>query len=334
MELHRPRQWGACWLACHLYEQLELDQFWADRLVDSREGTCWRHVLQTLVCYRLIDPGSEWRLHRLWFENSAMGDLLGEDYSLVEKNALYRCLDKVLEHKRALFGHLRERWQDLFQAKFDVLLYDLTSTYFESDPPKSPKDKRRYGYSRDKRSDCVQVVIALIVTPEGFPLAYEVLAGNTSDKTTLREFLQNIERQYGKAERIWVMDRGIPTEEVLTEMRQSDPAVYYLVGTPKGRLTKLEQPLLSLPWQAVRPGVEVKLLAQEQELYILAQSHDRIHKERAMRRRQLRALIRRLNQLKQMKFASAQKLLLKLGARQRTLSGCLAADRYKNARVL
>jgi len=314
MELHRPRQWGACWLACHLYEQLELDQFWADRLVDSREGTCWRHVLQTLVCYRLIDPGSEWRLHRLWFENSAMGDLLGEDYSLVEKNALYRCLDKVLEHKRALFGHLRERWQDLFQAKFDVLLYDLTSTYFESDPPKSPKDKRRYGYSRDKRSDCVQVVIALIVTPEGFPLAYEVLAGNTSDKTTLREFLQNIERQYGKAERIWVMDRGIPTEEVLTEMRQSDPAVYYLVGTPKGRLTKLEQPLLSLPWQAVRPGVEVKLLAQEQELYILAQSHDRIHKERAMRRRQLRALIRRLNQLKQMKFASAQKLLLKLGA--------------------
>jgi len=234
MELHRPRQWGACWLACHLYEQLELDQFWADRLVDSREGTCWRHVLQTLVCYRLIDPGSEWRLHRLWFENSAMGDLLGEDYSLVEKNALYRCLDKVLEHKRALFGHLRERWQDLFQAKFDVLLYDLTSTYFESDPPKSPKDKRRYGYSRDKRSDCVQVVIALIVTPEGFPLAYEVLAGNTSDKTTLREFLQNIERQYGKAERIWVMDRGIPTEEVLTEMRQSDPAVYYLVGTLKG----------------------------------------------------------------------------------------------------
>jgi len=241
MELHRPRQWGACWLACHLYEQLQLDQFWADRLVDSREGTCWRHILQTLVCYRLIEPGSEWRLHRLWFEKSAMGDLLGEDYSLVEKNALYRCLDKVLEHKSALFGHLRERWQDLFQAKFDVLLYDLTSTYFESDPPNNPKDKRRYGYSRDKRSDCVQVVIALIVSPEGFPLAYEVLAGNTSDRTTLREFLNKIETQYGKAERIWVMDRGIPTEEVLTEMRQSDPPLYYLVVTPKGRLTKLEQ---------------------------------------------------------------------------------------------
>src|SRR6201987_5465130 len=143
-----------------------------------------------------------------------MGDLLGEDYSLVEKNALYRCLDKVLEHKRALFGHLKERWQDLFQAKFDVLLYDLTSTYFESDPPDDGNDKRRYGYSRDKRSDCVQVVIALIVTPEGFPLAYEVLPGNTADNTTLRGFLQKIEDRYGKAQRIWVMDRGIPTDEV------------------------------------------------------------------------------------------------------------------------
>jgi transposase len=314
MELHRPRQWGACWLACHLYEELALDEFWTARLPDSREGTRWRHILKTLICYRLIDPGSEWRLHRLWFEQSAMGDLLGEDYSLVEKNALYRCLDKVVEHKTALFSHLTERWQDLFAVKFDVLLYDLTSTYFESDPPIDNKDKRRYGYSRDKRSDCVQVVIALIVTPEGFPLAYEVLAGNTSDKTTLREFLHKIETQYGKAERIWVMDRGIPTEEVLTQMRQSEPPVYYLVGTPKGRLTQLEQKLLSLPWQAVRPGVEVKLLAQEQELYVLAQSRDRINKERAMRRRQLGALVIRLKQLKSMKLSSTQQLLLKLGA--------------------
>ena len=313
MELHRPRQWGACWLACHLYEQLELDQFWKARLPDSREGTCWRHILQTLICYRLIDPGSEWRLHRLWFDRSAMGDLLGADYALVEKNALYRSLDKVLKHKTALFSHLTERWQDLFRAKFDVLLYDLTSTYFESDPPDDENDKRRYGYSRDKRSDCVQVVIALIVTPEGFPLAYEVLAGNTSDKTTLREFLNKIETQYGKAERIWVMDRGIPTEEVLSEMRHSDPPVYYLVGTPKGRLTQLEQKLLGLPWQAVRPGVAVKLLAQEQELYVLAVSRDRISKERAMRRRQLSALVKRLKQLQQMKLSSTQKLLLKLG---------------------
>jgi transposase len=313
MELHRPRQWGACWLACHLYEELELDQFWQARIPDSREGTCWRHILQTLVCYRLIDPGSEWRLHRLWFDRSAMGDLLGEDYSLVEKNALYRCLDKVLQHKSALFTHLKERWQDLFGAKFEVLLYDLTSTYFESSRPADDNDKRRYGYSRDKRSDCVQVVIALVVTPEGFPLAYEVVAGNTLDKTTLREFLHKIETQYGKAERIWVMDRGIPTEKVLSEMRQSTPPVYYLVGTPRARLTQLEKELLSLPFKVVRPGIEVKLLAQEQELYVLAKSVHRINKERAMRQRQLRALLKRLKELHEMKFSSTQKLLLKLG---------------------
>jgi transposase len=312
MQLHRPRQWGACWLACQFYEQLELDQFWAARLPDSREGTCWRHILQTLISYRLIDPGSEWRLHRLWFEQSAMGDLLGEDYSLVEKNALYRCLDKVLSHKTALFNHLQQRWQDLFGAQFEVLLYDLTSTYFESDPPLDDNDKRRHGYSRDKRSDCVQVVIALIVTPEGFPFAYEVLPGNTSDKTTLRLFLQKIETQYGRAQRIWVMDRGIPTEEVLAEMREADPPVSYLVGTPKGRLTKLEQALLGLPWQAVRPGVQVKLLPHERELYVLAESRDRIHKERAMRARQLKALCKRLTQLKQMELGG-QQLLLKLG---------------------
>ena len=314
MELSRPRQYGACWLACHLYEQLALDQFWQDRLPDSREGTCWRHVLQTLVCYRLIDPGSEWRLHRLWFDQSAMGDLLGEDFGLVEKNALYRCLDKVIEHKQALFSHLTERWQDLFGAKFDVLLYDLTSTYFESSRPDDENDKRRYGYSRDKRSDCVQVVIALVVTPEGFPLAYEVLAGNTSDRTTLKEFLTKIETQYGKAQRIWVMDRGVPTEQVLTEMRHSDPPVYYLVGTPKARLSKVEQDLLTVPWQAVRSGVEVKLLAQEQELYVLAKSIDRVNKERSMRQRQLRALLKRLKELHGMKLTSNQALLLKLGA--------------------
>ena len=312
MELHRPRQWGACWLACHLYEQLELDEFWAERLPDSREGTSWQHILQTLVCYRLIDPGSEWRLHRQWFEQSAMGDLLDEDYSLVEKNSLYRCLDKVLKHKEQLFGHLRQRWQDLFGTRFEVLLYDLTSTYFESDPVFEEADKRQFGYSRDKRSDCVQVVIGLIITPEGFPLAYEVLPGNTSDKTTLRTFLRKIEEQYGKAQRIWLMDRGIPTEEVLAEMRSSDPPIFYLVGTPKGRLSKLEEDLLQRPWQSVRPGVEVKVLPQEEELYLFAQSQDRLNKERAMRRRQLKALWKRLGQLQQMKL-TARNVLLKLG---------------------
>ena len=314
MELHRPRQWGACWLACHLYEKLELDRFWSARLPNSRQGTQWRHILQTLVCYRLIDPGSEWRLHRQWFEQSAMADLLGVDYALVEKNALYRCLDKLLEHKTALFDHLRQRWQDLFGAHFEVLLYDLTSTYFEAAPPDDEDDKRRFGHSRDKRSDCVQVVIALIVTPDGFPLAYEVLPGNTADCTTLRNALRKIEAEYGKAERIWVMDRGIPTDAVLAEMRQADPPVSYLVGTPKGRLSKLEKALLGLPWQAVREGVDVKLLPQEQEIYVLAQSHARIHKERAMRRRKLKWLWARLKQISAMEGLTREELLMKLGA--------------------
>jgi transposase len=313
MELHRPRQWGACWLACHLYEQLQLDRFFAPLLPNSREGTSWQHILQTLVCYRLIDPGSEWRLHRQWFEHSAMADLLGEDYALAERNALYRCLDKLLPHKEALFSHLRARWQDLFAAKFDVLLYDLTSTYFESPPPDDDADKRRHGYSRDKRSDCVQVVIALIVTPAGFPLAYEVLPGNTSDKTTLRDMLRKIEARYGKANRIWVMDRGIPTEEMLAEMRAADPPVSYLVGTPKGRLSKLEKHLVTLPWQAVREGVDVKLLPQDQELYVLAQSHARTNKERAMRRRKLKWLWARLKQIAAMDL-DREELLMKLGA--------------------
>ena len=313
MELHRPRQWGACWLACHLYEQLQLDRFFAPLLPNSREGTSWQHILQTLVCYRLIDPGSEWRLHRQWFEHSAMADLLGEDYALAERNALYRCLDKLLPHKEALFSHLRARWQDLFAAKFDVLLYDLTSTYFESPPPDDDADKRRHGYSRDKRGDCVQVVIALIVTPAGFPLAYEVLPGNTSDKTTLRDMLRKIEARYGKANRIWVMDRGIPTEEMLAEMRAADPPVSYLVGTPKGRLSKLEKHLVTLPWQAVREGVDVKLLPQDQELYVLAQSHARINKERAMRRRKLKWLWARLKQIAAMDI-DREELLMKLGA--------------------
>ena len=187
LRLRRPRQWGACWLACHLWDQLRLDDFWSPRLAASRQGTRWLNVLKTLVTYRLIDPGSEWRLHRQWYEQSAIGDLLGEDFALAHKDNLYRCLDKLLARKLELFSVLRQRWQMLFQADFEVLLYDLTSTYFECDPPQT--GKRRFGHSRDHRSDCVQVVIALIVTPEGFPLAYEVMPGNTADKTTLRDFL-------------------------------------------------------------------------------------------------------------------------------------------------
>jgi transposase len=313
LRLCRPRQWGACWLALRLWEELELDRFWSCRLAPSRKGTRWDQVLLVLVAYRLLAPGSEWRLHREWFCRSALTDLLGSDFELAEIHKLYRCHDRLLEHKEALFDHLVGRWKDLFNASFDILLYDLTSTYFEAEPPFPEGDKRRFGYSRDHRPDCAQVVIALVVTPEGLPLAYEVMAGNTADKTTLRDFLAKIERQYGKARRTWLMDRGIPTEAVLAEMRKSDPPVSYLVGTPKGRLTRLEQDLLDKPWQEARPGVEVKLLPQDGELYVFAQSADRVAKERAMRKRQLKWLWKRLAELAGMK-QSRNDLLMKLGA--------------------
>jgi transposase len=311
LQLSRPRQWGACWLAFDLWDRLELDRFWSPLLPESREGTRWLNVLKTLAAYRLIDPGSEWRLHREWFRNSAVGDLLHEDQDIVRDDTLYRCLDKVLPHKKEFFGFLNQRWQDLFKVDFEILLYDLTSTYFECDPPET--GKRQFGYSRDKRSDCVQVVIALIVTPEGFPLAYEVLNGNTSDKTTLPDFLKKIEEQYGKAQRIWIMDRGVPTEKILKEMRESKTPVSYLVGTPRGHLSKLEQDFLNRPWKSIRSEVEVKLLPKEKEVYVLAKSRGRVSKERSMRKRRLKKLWKRLHELQQQKL-TRDKLLLKLGA--------------------
>jgi transposase len=273
-------------------------------------------ILKALTVYRLIDPGSEWRLHREWYLKSALGDLLGAGYELAEIHKLYSCLDHLRPHKRALFDHLTRRWKDLFNASYEVLLYDLTSTYFESAPPSDPYDKRKHGYSRDKRSDCVQVLVALVITPEGFPLAYEVLSGNTTDNRTLRLFLRKIERQYGKARRVWLMDRGIPTEAVLEQMRTSDPPIQYLVGTPKGRLSALETALLDQPWQVVREGVQVKLLPHEGETYVLACSRDRVAKERAMRRRQLKRLWSRLQKLQSMRLP-LDRLWMKLGAAQK-----------------
>jgi len=314
MRLCRPRQWGACWLAGQLWQALQLDRFWADRLPPSRKGTQWDQILQVLVSYRLIAPGSEWKLHRDWFGNSAMADLLGADFGLAEAHKLYACHDFLLLHKDALFAHLMARWRDLFNANFDVLLYDLTSTYFEINASDVAEgDKRRHGYSRDKRPDCPQVVIALVVTPEGLPLACEVLPGNTADCKTLRMFLAKIERQYGRARRVWVMDRGIPTEAVLAEMSRSDPPVQYLVGTPKGRLSRLEKQLLAQPWQQARAGVSVKLLAEDGELYVFAESVERVSKERAMRRRQLKWLWKRLRELAAMQVPR-EEMLMKLGA--------------------
>jgi transposase len=315
LELRRPRQWGACWLACELWDLLDLTGFWNNRLGLSRKGTRWRNVLQTLVTYRLIDPGSEWRLHRYWYDHSAMGDLLGEDFRIAGKDTLYRCHDKLLEHKEELFQHLKKKWEDLFDTRFDVLLYDLTSTCFESDPPFN--DKRQFGYSRDKRSDCVQVVIALVVTPQGLPLAYEVLPGNTQDKQTLRGMLEHIGRLYGAADRIWIMDRGIPAEGTLQEMRESQFPVRYLAGTPRGHLTRYEAALSQKPWDAVREDVRVKFLSQDKEMYILAESRDRRKKEKAIRLRKLRRFLSRLKELREQKTIDRDKLLKKIGAAEK-----------------
>lgn len=311
LELRRVRAFGNCWLACALWRQLDLDGFWQQRLPQGRETVAWEKVLQVLVVNRLIDPGSEWRVHRQWFLTSALDELLGVDFAVAEKDRLYRCLDRLVAHKRDLFAWLGQKWADLFHADFEVLLYDLTSTYFEGEMAEAPKAKR--GYSRDGRPDCVQVIIALVITPDGFPLAYEVMDGNTSDRTTLRGFLDTIETTYGKAKRLWVMDRGIPTEAILAEMRDPARQVSYLVGTPKSKITQYERQWLDLPWQKVRDSVEVKLFEQSGELYVLAKSDGRQRKEIAIRRKRLVRLLRKLRAMRR-SLPSRDRLLMRIGA--------------------
>jgi hypothetical protein len=250
LTLQHPRVFGDCWLACRLWDELHLGPFWRERLPEGKAQVPWFKVLELLTVRQLVAPGSKGHLHRHWFLASAMDQLLEEDFAVAAKNRLYECLDRIDAHRAELFTHLQARWKDLFGATCDLLLYDLTSTYFEGQMEQAPKAK--HGYSRDKRPDCRQVVIAVVLSPEGFPLAYEIMPGNTSDKTTLKLFLQKIQAQYGQAQRIWVMDRGIPTEETLKEMRQSDPPVSYLVGTPRARWDQFKDPLGKVPWQKLR----------------------------------------------------------------------------------
>jgi transposase len=309
MQLCRPRSFGDCWLSCELWRRLGLDEFWSERLGVSHSGIPWSKVLTLLVVNRLIRPGSEFYIHRQWFDQTAMDELLRTDYRIAAKDRLYRCLDRILRHKEELCKHLKSKWEDMFGIEFDVLLYDLTSTYFEGLCEQNPK--ARFGYSRDKRSDCRQVVIALIVTPEGFPLGYDVLPGNTLDKTTLRLFLDKIESMYGKARRVWVMDRGIPTEETLSFMR--DNGLHYLVGTPRSMLNRFEEKLLDLDWKRANDNVVVKLLSNDNELYVLAKSKDRRAKERAMRKHKLRKYLEGLEKLRK-NCRSRDRLLERLGA--------------------
>jgi transposase len=311
LELRRPRMFAHCWLACELWQQLGLDEFWQVRLPEARERVSWEKVLRLLVVNRLLDPGSEFRVHRQWFLDSAMDELLESDFMVADKDRLYRCLDRILPYKQELFVWLKQKWADLFAADFEVLLYDLTSTYFEGEMEQNPKAKR--GYSRDGRGDCLQLVIALVITPDGFPLAYEVMNGNTSDRTTLPAFLEKIENLYGRAQRVWVMDRGIPSEAQLKEMRSPERQTFYLVGTPKGKIHQHEKKWLDLPWHKVRDAVEIKLYEHQGELYVLAKSHGRQAKEIAIRRKRLARLLRKLRGLRK-SLPQRDQLLLRIGA--------------------
>ena len=312
--VRRPRQFGACWVGCKLWEELGLGEFWEQALGDEAGAVAWDKVVELLVVNRLIEPRSELFIHEKWFPQTAMSALLDSDERVAEKDRLYRALDRMVEHKEALEEHLADRWKDLFGASFDVLLYDLTSTYFEGEAEEV--DKAQRGYSRDHRPDCKQLIIALVVSPEGFPLSYEVFAGNRADVTTLEEMLEAVERKHGRARRVWVFDRGIVSEENLQRLRRRGAS--YLVGTPRAQLKSYERRLLEGDWQSVSGEVEVQLIAQDnKETYVLARSRARAQKESAMRSRVVRGLMRDLIRLRRLlrhgRLKDPEKVLLQLG---------------------
>jgi transposase len=311
--VRRPRRFGECWIGCKLWEALGLRTFWDQALGEQRGQVPWARVVELLVVNRLCAPRSELSVHEKWFAQTAMDLLLGVDASVAEKDRLYRALDRMLAHKEALEQHLAGRWRDLFGATFDVLLYDLTSTYFEGEAIEV--DKARRGYSRDHRPDCLQILLAVVVTPEGFPLSYEVLPGNVRDEGTLEAALEAIERKHGKARRIWVFDRGVVSEANLQSLRQR--GAQYVVGTPRSQLKQYEQKLLSGDWQDISKEVKVQLLPEGQETFVLARSEDRAKKEAAMRWRQVRGLMRDLvclrRSIRRGTIKDEAKILMRLG---------------------
>jgi transposase len=287
LEVRNSRMFGSCWVGVKMWQLLELDRFWSNRLGGQRGDIPWEKVAELLAVNRLCDPGSELNVHERWYPKSAMGFLLDSHDAVAEKDRLYRCLDRLVEHKAELEAHLRGKWGELFHADFNVLLYDLTSTYFEGLMDEVPKAKR--GYSRDHRPDCKQLVIALIVTPEGFPLSYEVFDGNTRDVESLDVMMDMVEAKYGKAKRTWVFDRGVVSEENLETLRKRGGT--YVVGTPRSRLKHFEDELIEKGWHEVRGDVEVKLRpGTEGDMYVIARSGKRRAKENAMRRGPMRRL--------------------------------------------
>jgi hypothetical protein len=275
LAVRHPRQFGACWLGSRLWQELGLDTFFAEALQDRRGPVEWPKVIELLAVNRLCDPQSELGVHQRWFGTTAMEVILGTDDAVAAKDRLYRALDKALEHKEALETHLGQRWCDLFGARCDLLLYDLTSTSFEGQAGEVPQ--AAFGYSRDHRPDCRQLILALVVTAEGFPLSYEVFEGNRADVTTLEEILDTVERKHGSLGRVWVFDRGIVSEQNLALLRQR--GAFYLVATPKRKLAAFEQELLNEDWSEIagRPEVEVKLVEREGELYVLSRNRERAH---------------------------------------------------------
>jgi len=298
IRVERVRQFGAVYLALALWRRLGLHSFFAENVREGRERIDWATIACILSIGRLCSQSSELALSEHWYAKTALDDLLGVDASDIYDNRLYRGLDELLPLREDLFAHLRERYRSMFGARFEFLLYDITSTYFEGQCERNPQAQR--GYSRDNRSDCKQVCIGLVVTPEGLPLAYEVFAGNRSDVTTVEDIVDLMEAKYGRAERIWAMDRGMVSEDNLDYLRERD--ALYIVGTPKGRLRKFEKELLEVrDWKQVDPGVEVKLVdhpdREGQEQYVLCRSLARHEKEAAMLNRQRDRLRTKLLQI-------------------------------------
>jgi transposase len=311
--VRRPRCFGDCWIGCKLWEELGLRVFWEQALEQERGQVPWAKVVELLAVNRLCDPRSELFIHEKWFSQTAMDLLLDCDAAVAQKDRLYRALDRMVAHKPALERHLADKWRDLFGASFDVLLYDLTSTYFEGNAQQV--DKAARGYSRDHRPDCPQLVIAIVVTPEGFPLSYEVFAGDRADVTTLEAMLQQVESKHGRARRIWIFDRGIVSEANLQKLRERGGQ--YVVGTPRHQLEAYENQLLEGAWKQINESVQVQLIEQEQETYVLARSVDRAKKEEAMRWRQIRGLMRDLIKLRRSilkgTLVDPDKVLMRLG---------------------
>lgn len=298
VRVERVREFGQVYLALALWRRLGLHQFFAEHGREGRERIDWASVAAILTIGRFCDQASELALSERWYARTALDDLLGVSPGAVHDYRLYRGLDEMLPLRDRLFGHLKERYQNWFGARFEFLLYDITSTYFEGQCARNPQAQR--GYSRDQRPDCKQVCIGLVVTPEGLPLAYEVFAGNRADVTTVEDIVELMEQKYGVAERIWAMDRGMVSEDNLDYLREK--RALYIVGTPKARLKRFERELLETAhWHEVEPGVEVKLLDHPDgdgtERYVLCRSRARHEKEAAMLGAQQARLRRKLVQI-------------------------------------